>query len=240
MNELEQRVAERTRDLETANRDLHSFSYSVSHDLRAPLRSIEGFASALDEECGTVLNQDCRGYLARIRAASQRMGDLIEDMIRLAQISSLEMRSVEVDLSALATAIGADLAAAEPQRQVRLTVAPGVIVHGDPGLLRVLMQNLLANAWKYTARRPQAEIAFGANRLASGEQACFVRDNGAGFDMAFADRLFRPFSRLHSVEDYAGSGIGLATVARIVARHNGRIWAEAEKDKGASFHFVLG
>lgn len=239
MNDLERRVEERTRDLEAANSDLKSFSYSVSHDLRAPLRSIEGFAQALEEECGPILNEDCRGYLERIRPAAQRMGGLIEDMIRLAQISSMELRAVEVDLSALAASIGAELAAREPLRQLRLTVAPGVIVRGDPGLLRAQMQNLLENAWKYTARTAQAEVEFGLMSLPSGEQAYFVRDNGAGFDMAFADRLFRPFSRLHRAEDYAGSGIGLATVARIVARHGGRVWAEAEKGKGATFYFVL-
>lgn len=239
MGELERRVEERTRDLEAANRDLQSFSYSVSHDLRAPLRSIEGFAQALEEECGAMLTADCRGYLTRIRDAAQRMGILIEDMIRLAQITGLEMRTTTVDLSALAAAIGAELAAAQTQRQMRLTIAPGLTVSGDPGLLRVLMQNLLENAWKYSARLPQAEIEFGLMSLPSGERAYFVRDNGAGFDMAFADQLFRPFSRLHHAEDYAGSGIGLATVARIVARHGGRVWAEAEKDKGATFHFVL-
>ena len=240
MDELERRVEDRTRDLEATNRDLQSFSYSVSHDLRAPLRSIDGFAHALDEECGSVLTGNCRVHLERIRVAAQRMGGLIEDMIRLAQISSLEMRTTTVDLSALAASIGTELAATEPQRQLRLTVAPGLIVRGDPGLLRALMQNLMENAWKYTARTPRAEIEFGLMSLPTGEQAYFVRDNGAGFDMAFAERLFRPFSRLHRTEDYAGSGIGLATVARIVTRHGGRVWAEAEKNKGASFHFVLG
>lgn len=239
MGDLERRVEERTHDLEAVNRDLQSFSYSVSHDLRAPLRSIEGFTQALNEECGPILSEDCRGYLERIRAAAQRMSSLIDDMIRLAQISNLEMRTTTVDLTALATGIGADLAAAEPQRQVRLTVAPGLSVRGDPGLLRVLMQNLLANAWKYTARTPQAAIEFGLMQLPSNEPAYFVRDNGVGFDMAFADRLFRPFSRLHHAEDFPGTGIGLATVARIVARHGGRIWAEAEKGKGATFYFVL-
>ena len=239
MGDLERRVDERTRDLEAANRDLQSFSYSVSHDLRAPLRSIEGFANALDEECGAVLNPDCRGYLERIRSASLRMGSLIEDMIRLAQISNLEMRTTTVDLTALAAGIGAELAAAEPQRQVRLTLAQGLAARGDPGLLRVLMQNLLANAWKYSSRSPQAEIEFGLTQLPSNEPAYFVRDNGAGFDMAFADRLFRPFSRLHHADDFPGTGIGLATVARIIARHGGRVWAEAEKGKGATFYFVL-
>ncbi|KAF0162898.1 MAG: bacteriophytochrome (light-regulated signal transduction histidine kinase) [Rhodocyclaceae bacterium] len=239
MDNLERRVDERTRDLEAANRDLQSFSYSVSHDLRAPLRSIEGFAHALDEECGPVLSEDCRGYLERIRDAAQRMGGLIEDMIRLAQISSLEMRTSTVDLTALAAKIGAELAAAEPQRQMRLTVAPGLAARGDPGLLRVLMQNLLTNAWKYSSRSPQAEIEFGLMQLPSNERAYFVRDNGAGFDMAFADRLFRPFSRLHHADDFPGTGIGLATVARIIARHGGRVWAAAEKGKGATFYFVL-
>ena len=240
MDDLERRVDERTRDLEAANRDLQSFSYSVSHDLRAPLRSIEGFAHALDEECGPALSEDCRGYLERIRDAAQRMGGLIEDMIRLAQISNREMLTTEVDLSALAARIGEELAEEQPQRQVRLSVAPSLIARGDPGLLRALMQNLLENAWKYSARTPQAAIEFGAASLASGEQAFFIRDNGAGFDMAFADRLFRPFSRLHRAEDYAGTGIGLATVARIAGRHGGRVWAEAEKGKGATFYFVLG
>ncbi|MCX7154885.1 MAG: GAF domain-containing protein [Rhodocyclales bacterium] len=239
MDDLERRVDERTRDLEVANRDLQSFSYSVSHDLRAPLRSIEGFAQALEEECGPALNEDCRSHLERIRDAAQRMGGLIEDMIRLAQISSLEMRTSTVDLTALAAAIGANLAAAEPQRPVRLKVAPGLVTRGDPGLLRVLMQNLLANAWKYSARAPRAEIEFGLMQLPSNEKAYFVRDNGAGFDMAFADRLFRPFSRLHHADDFPGTGIGLATVARIIARHGGRVWAEAEKGKGATFYFVL-
>lgn len=239
MNELERRVDERTRELEVANHDLQSFSYSVSHDLRAPLRTIEGFAQALDEECGAMLSDVCRGYLERIRGAAQRMGVLIEDMIRLAQISNLEMRATDVDLSALAAAIGAELAAGEPHRQVRLTVAPNLATRGDPGLLRVLMQNLLANAWKYSARTPQAEIEFGLMHLASNGRAYFVRDNGAGFDMRFVDRLFRPFSRLHHAEDFPGSGIGLATVARIVGRHRGRVWAEAEKGKGATFYFVL-
>jgi signal transduction histidine kinase len=239
MDDLERRVDERTRDLEAANRDLQSFSYSVSHDLRAPLRSIEGFAQALNEECGPLLSEDCGGYLERIRGAAQHMDGLIEDMIRLAQISNLEMRTTTIDLTALAAGIGADLAAAEPQRQVRLTVAPGLSVRGDPGLLRVLVQNLLANAWKYSSRTPHAEIEFGLMQLPSNEMAHFVRDNGAGFNMAYADRLFRPFSRLHHADAFPGTGIGLATVARIVARHGGRVWAEAKKGKGATFYFVL-
>ena len=239
MQGLEQRVVERTAELEQANRELQSFSYSVSHDLRAPLRSIDGFAHALDEECGGLLGAECRDYLARIRAAAQRMAALIEDMIRLARISEQEMEAVDVDLSALAREIGAELAAAAPERQAMLAVGPGLVAHGDPGLLHALMQNLLENAWKYSARVPMAEIEFGATTLHGGGRAYFVRDNGAGFDMAFADRLFRPFSRLHRAEEYAGTGIGLATVARIAARHGGRVWADSEKGKGATFYFTL-
>jgi signal transduction histidine kinase len=240
MDELERRVEERTAELEQVNREMKTFSYSISHDLRAPLRAIDGFAEALEEECGTALTPPCQEHLARIRAAAQRMSSLIEDMIRLARISETEIRAVHVDLSALAATIGAELAAAHPGRELRLTVAPGLGTRGDPGLLRALLQNLLENAWKFTARSEQAEVEFGAAQLASGERAYYVRDNGAGFDMQFAERLFRPFSRLHRSEDYAGTGIGLATVARIVSRHGGRVWASGEKGRGASFHFVLG
>ncbi len=240
MLQLEQRVAERTAELEQVNRELEAFSYSISHDLRAPLRAIDGFAQALDEECGERLDTKCRDYLARIRGAHQRMSRLIDDMIELARISHSEMVLTEIDLSALATEIGAEQAAAEPSRVVKLTVAPDMTVRADPVLLRVLVQNLLENAWKYTAHTRQPEVEFGHTRLPSGEHAYFVRDNGAGFDMAFADRLFRPFGRLHRAEDYPGTGIGLATVARIASRHGGRVWGEGEKGRGATFHFVLG
>lgn len=238
--ELEQRVAERTVELQQANDELKTFSYSISHDLRAPLRAIDGFCQVLDEECGTRLTDECRDYLARTHDAAQRMGELIDDMIELARISHREMAVSDVDLSALATAIGAELAAAEPLRPVHLSVAPGLTVRGDPLLLRLLLQNLLDNAWKYTRRTPQAEIGFGREPLPSGEDVYYVRDNGVGFDMAFADRLFRPFSRLHRADEYPGSGIGLATVARIVTRHHGRVWAEAAPGRGATFRFVLG
>lgn len=239
MQGLERRVVERTAELEQANRELNAFGYSLSHDLRAPLRSIDGFALALHEECGPGLSEECRSFLDRIRAAAQRMSALIDDMIRLAQISNQEMQSVEIDLSAVAVEIGAELAAAQPSRRVRLAVAPGLTVCGDHGLLRALMQNLLENAWKYTGRIAEAEVEVGTTTLPSGERAFYVRDNGAGFDMALAERLFRPFSRLHRAEEYAGSGIGLATVARIATRHGGRVWAEAEKGRGATFYFTL-
>jgi signal transduction histidine kinase len=240
MGGLERRVVERTAELEQANRELKAFGYSLSHDLRAPLRSIDGFALALDEECGDALNEECRNHLGRIRAAAQRMSVLIDDMIRLAQITNQEMQTVEVDLSAAAVEIGTALAAAQPSRRVRLAVASGLVARGDRGLLHALMQNLLENAWKYTGRVPEAAVEVGATSLPSGERAYYVRDNGAGFDMAFAERLFLPFSRLHRAEEFAGTGIGLATVARIASRHGGRVWAEAEKDRGATFFFVLG
>ncbi len=239
MQGLERRVVERTAELEQANRELNAFGYSLSHDLRAPLRSIDGFALALHEECGPGLSEECRSFLDRIRAAAQRMSVLIDDMIRLAQISNQEMQSAEVDLSALVVEIGAELAAAQPSRKVHLAVAPGLVARGDRGLLNALIQNLLENAWKYTSRIAEAVVEFGTISLPSGERAYFVRDNGAGFDIALAERLFRPFSRLHRAEEYAGSGIGLATVARIVTRHGGRVWAEAEKGRGATFYFTL-
>lgn len=240
MGDLERRVGERTAELEQVNRELEAFSYSISHDLRAPLRAIDGFAEALDEECGELLNPACKDYLARIRGAAQRMGDLIDDMIDLARISHTEITTAAVDLSALAAEVGAELAEAEPSRSVHLTVAPGLVAQGDPVLLRGLLQNLFENAWKYTAHVSPPQVEFGQTRLPWGEPAFFVRDNGAGFDMAFADRLFRPFSRLHRAEEYPGTGIGLATVARIASRHGGRVWAEGAKGRGATFYFVLG
>ena len=237
--ELERRVRERTTELERANRELEAFSYSISHDLRAPLRSMDGFAQVLDEDYGALLDAAGKEHLGRIRKAAQRMGLLIDDIIDLARLSQSEMNVRDVDLSALAAEIAAELASAQPDREVKLRIAPGLAARGDRSLLRIFMQNLLENAWKYTSKRADAEVEFGCVQLPSGEAAYFVRDNGAGFDMAFADRLFRPFTRLHRVEDFTGTGIGLATVARIAERHGGRVWAEAEKGKGATFYFTL-
>ncbi len=237
--ELEARVAERTADLAQANRELEAFSYSASHDLRAPLRSMAGFAEVLHEDYGDRLDEEGRAHLTRIRRAAIRMGQLIDDLLELARISRTEPGKTLVNLSELAREILAEVTAADPARSVKVTVQDNLAAVGDPTLLRVALQNLLENAWKYTGQRPEAVIEFGMQTGAEGQASFYVRDNGSGFDMAHAERLFQPFVRLHSGEDYPGTGIGLATVARVVERHNGRIWAEAEKGRGAAFFFTL-
>jgi signal transduction histidine kinase len=236
--QLELRVEERTAELGAANRELESFAYSVSHDLRAPLRAIDGFTQALVEDYGDKLDQRAFDYCGRVRKAAGRMGQLIDDLLVLSRITRAEMRFEDVNLSALATDILALLHEREPERQVRTHVQAGLRARGDVGLLRILLENLLDNAWKYTNKIEQADIEVGA-RWENNRQVFFVRDNGAGFDMAFAGKLFAPFQRLHSAQDYAGTGIGLATVQRIVARHGGRVSATAQVNQGAIFEFVL-
>ena len=238
--ELDRRVRDRTAELASANRELESFAYSVSHDLRAPLRGIDGFSLLAIEEYGDRLGEQGRGYLERVRAAAQRMGLLIDDILELSRVARQEMRQERVDLGRLASELLDELRRADAQRSVEVAIMPECIATGDSRLLRVLLQNLLENAWKYTAHQPAARIEFGGETLATGETAYFVRDNGAGFDMQYAGRLFTPFQRLHSPKEYPGSGVGLATVARIVHRHGGRVWAEAEPKKGATFRFTLG
>ena len=238
--DLDQRVKERTADLTTANRELESFAYSISHDLRAPLRGIDGFSHLLAEEYGDKLDAQGCGYLERVRAAAQRMGSLIDDILELSRVSRLAMRREKVDLGNLATELLDEMRQTHPNRRVEGAIAPGCETDGDPRLLRVLMQNLLENAWKYTARQAHARIEFGRERLDTGETAFFVRDNGVGFDMKYADRLFTPFQRLHKPEEFAGSGIGLATVARIVHRHGGRVWVESVTGHGTTLRFVVG
>jgi PAS domain S-box-containing protein len=229
--DLERRVQERTRDLE-------SFSYSVSHDLRAPLRGINGYAKLMKERCHGCQDEQARDYLERIIKSSLRMGDLIDDMLRLSQIGRSALTFEEVDLSRLAREVLAELAERAPERRLDAQVEDGVVVRGDPQLLRILLENLLGNAWKFTARRDMAQIALGW-REAGGERVIHVRDNGAGFDPRYAERLFGAFQRLHRAEDFEGTGIGLAIVHRIVGLHEGRIWAEAEPERGATFHFTL-
>jgi len=236
--ELEERVAKRTAELANANRELESFAYSVSHDLRAPLRGIDGFSHLLDEEYGDKLDEQGRGYLKRVRGAAQRMGHLIDDILELSRVTRQEMRRVPVDLSQLAAELIEERGRAEPGRRVSVSLAPQCTALGDPQLLRVMMQNLVENAWKYSSRNPDARIEFG-RETADGETVIFMRDNGVGFDMKYADRLFTPFQRLHRPEDFEGTGIGLATVARIVHRHGGRIWAESAPGKGATFRLTL-
>lgn len=236
---LEQRVEERTRELQTLNRELESFSYTVSHDLRTPLRAINGFSHALREDCGGGLDEQCRAYLGHIHDATMRMSDLIDGLLGLTRVVRGEMHLEQVDLSALAHDLVRTLADAEPGRVVDLHIGPDLGATGDPNLLRPLLQNLLGNAWKFTARREHARIAFDRERR-DGRAVFFVRDNGAGFDMRHAHKLFEPFTRLHRQGEYEGTGIGLATVRRIVQRHGGAIWAEGEVGVGATFYFTLG
>lgn len=237
---LEARVAERTAELELANRELEAFSYSVSHDLRAPLRSMAGFADALHEDYGRVLDETGRSHLERIRKAAVRMGLMIDELLDFARVARMEVRKSSANLSRLAQDILDELTLACPGRSVKIDIQEGLTASADPVLLRLALQNLLENAWKYTSRRVDAEIVVGAGKMPDGKRTYFVRDNGAGFDMEHAARLFQPFVRLHSSEDFPGTGIGLATVARIIQRHGGQVWAEAEKDKGATFFFTLG
>jgi two-component system sensor histidine kinase/response regulator len=237
--ELAETRAGLVRELEHKNQELESFSYAVSHDLRAPLRRIEAFSRAVLESQHERLDADGRRFFDRIREASRQMSQLIDDVLHLSKVSRAELRQQEVDLSALATAILERLREAEPDRVVETRIRPGVVVSGDGQLLRIALTNLLENAWKFTARQPEASIEFGLSSVA-GERTYFVRDNGAGFDMAHADRLFGPFQRLHLGTEFPGSGIGLATVRRIVHRMGGRVWAEGLVGRGATFHFTLG
>jgi signal transduction histidine kinase len=237
--ELEQRVEERTAELESANRELAAFTYSVSHDLRAPLRAVHGFSHLLDRELEQGLSAQGKHYLERIRNGVERMGSLIDDLLRLSQISQRAMNPARVDLSALGALVAQELQASDPVRQVTWSIAPGMQAWGDQGLLRIVLENLLGNAWKYTGKRDHARIEMVCD--ATGERPAFcIRDNGVGFDMQYGERLFEAFQRLHHVEEFPGTGIGLATVARIIHRHGGSIWATALVGEGASFFFTLG
>jgi light-regulated signal transduction histidine kinase (bacteriophytochrome) len=237
--ELAETRAELVRDLEHKNRELESFSYAVSHDLRAPLRRIASFSRAVLETQGDRLDDAGRKYLTRVREASQHMSQLIDDVFYLSRVTRAEIREQEVDLSELATIILNRFRDAEPARRVEVKIRPGVVVEGDARLLRIALENLLENAWKFTGREPEPRIEFGVSHI-SGEPTYFVRDNGAGFDMTYAGRLFGPFQRLHPQHEFPGSGIGLATVQRIIHRHGGRVWAEGLVGQGATFHFTLG
>lgn len=225
------------RELEHKNRELESFSYAVSHDLRAPLRRVDGFARALTERRSA--DPTSNRFLGNIRESIRQMGQLIDDVLHLSKVTSAELRSQEVDLSALADLALTQLREGDPTRQVTVRVRPGVTVKGDGRLLRLALENLLQNAWKFTGKREAAVIEFGAGQR-DGELAYYVRDNGVGFDMGYAGRLFGPFQRLHRAGEFPGSGIGLATAQRVIHRHGGRIWAEARPDEGATFLFTLG
>ena len=227
------------RELEGANRELEAFSYSVSHDLRAPLRTIDGFSQILQEDYADRLDEEGADYLARVRAASEHMAGLIDDLLDLSRVGRRPLRRERVDLSALATGIIEDLRMAEPGRTVEFAAEENVVAWADLGLMKVTLENLLGNAWKFTAREPEARIEFGVGEE-GGRTVYFVRDNGAGFDPAYADKLFGAFQRLHGQEEFEGTGIGLATVARIVHRHGGRVWADGRVGEGATFYFTLG
>jgi len=237
-NRAEKRVVDRTFQLESANKELDAFAYSVSHDLRAPLRSIDGFSQALLQGYPDKLDEQGKHHLQRIISGTQRMGELMDDLLKLSGIIRSEMKLEIVNLSTLAQSIATGLQKAEPERQVEFVIMPGLSAKGDMGLLRLVLENLLGNAWKYTGKHPQARIEFGSTQV-DGKQVFLVRDDGAGFDMTYADKILAPFQRLHSVSEFPGTGIGLATVQRIVNRHGGRVWAEGEIEKGATFYFTL-
>lgn len=235
---LEQRVEERSAQLLAVNRELDAFAYSVSHDLRAPLRALDGFSQALEEDCAPSLDDTGRDYLRRIRKGCDRMGRLVEDLLQLSRLSRRELQRQPLDLSAMALEVAEELQAAAPARPVHVEIEPGLRAEGDPTLVRAILDNLMGNAFKFTATRPDPRVSVG-RAWVEGRAAFFVRDNGVGFDMMHADKLFGAFQRFHDSEAFEGTGIGLATVQRAVQRHGGRVWAESAPGTGATFRFTL-
>ena len=231
-------VEKKTHQLQVYVNELEAFAYSVSHDLRAPLRSIDGFSQMLIEDYNDKLDDEGKDYLQRVRSASQHMAELIDDLLNLSRVTRCDMGSTNVDLSALAQTIAAEFKQKEPERDVQFTIAPGLVVRGDANLLRIALENLLGNAWKFSSGREHARIEMGYARN-NGRSAYYVRDNGAGFNMDYTDKLFGVFQRLHSDKEFEGTGIGLATVQRIISRHGGTIWAEGAVGRGATFYFRL-
>jgi len=237
-DDLERRVLERTTQLESANRELEAFAYSVSHDLRAPLRAIDGFSQELLQNYSAKLDEQGQHYLRRVRAGTQRMGQLIDDLLKLSRLTRTEMQSVRVDLTALAETVFAEIREREPGRTVSFVAQPGLSAECDPALIRIVLENLLGNAWKFTSKKSTATITFDRTDVA-GRSAFVLRDDGAGFNMAFAGKLFGAFQRLHSDREFTGTGIGLATIQRVVRRHGGECWAEGAVGRGAAFFFTL-
>jgi PAS domain S-box-containing protein len=231
-------LAARAVELEYANVELEAFNYSVAHDLRKPLTVINGYCQAIMELCGDTLDERCKGYLQEAYEGTLNMNELITDLLDFSRLAHCEIKPESVELSAMAKEITAELRLADPKRQVTFVIAEGVSAEGDPALLRVVMENLFGNAWKYTGKREMSIIEFGVTEI-EGEQTCFVRDNGTGFDMAYAEKLFIPFQRLPGTDEFKGHGIGLATVERVIRRHGGRVWAEGDPGKGATFYFTL-
>jgi signal transduction histidine kinase len=236
--ELEAKVKERTAALVAANKELQSFSYSVSHDLRAPLRSIDGFSLALIEDYADQIDEDGKQILDRIRTASQRMGQLIDDLLMLAKVTRSDMLIERVNLTQIAQEIAATLKRFESEREVDFVIQNNLETQGDPHLLRVVLENLIGNSWKFTSHHDSARIEFGS-REENNERVFFIIDDGAGFDAVYKGKLFKPFQRLHKPRDFEGTGIGLATVKRIIERHGGRIWADGEVERGARIYFAL-
>lgn len=236
-DELENRVRERTTQLEAANRELEQFSDAVAHDLRSPIRTLQGYGAILAAECTDGLSEECRHMIRRIPPAASKMSALVEDLMRLSRVNRASLRRERVDISAIARDVVFELQRSEPERVVAVTIAPGMVAQCDAALLTIALENLLSNAWKFTAQRPDAAIECG--KISGAGSGFFVRDNGAGFDMKLAPQLFTAFNRLHSQDEFPGTGIGLATVKRIIDRHGGRIWAEAQVNRGATFFFSL-
>jgi light-regulated signal transduction histidine kinase (bacteriophytochrome) len=236
---LNQGLCQAIAELKAVNHELESFSYSVSHDLRAPLRSIDGFSQALLEDCHEQLDATGQNYLQRIRAATQRMGKLIDDLLSLSRVIRSDVHIESVNLSRLASNICTEFQQTKPDQQLEFVIQPGLLVKGDERLLQVVLENLLNNAVKFTSKHSQAKIELGAITQEDGSLVYFVRDDGVGFDMKYADKLFSPFQRLHGMQEFQGNGIGLATVQRIVRRHSGQIWAEGAIEGGATFYFTL-
>lgn len=235
----ERQILQHSAQLEAANEELDAFAYSVSHDLRSPLRALDGFSQALVEDCADDLNDEGRDYLDRISKAAQRMGNLIDDLLTLSRLTRSQMQIQVVNLSTIADEILQELSNHDPERKVSTHVTPNLTARGDPTLLRVVLDNLLRNAWKFTSKQDRAEIEFGTEEKDGGSNF-FVRDDGVGFNMEYVDKLFGAFQRLHSTAEFEGTGIGLATVARLVHRHGGKVWAEGVEGQGATLHFTLG
>ena len=236
--ELEQRVQQRTRQLESANKELEAFTYSVSHDLRAPLRGIDGFSLALLEDFADQLPPEAQHYLHRVRSAAQHMGHLTDDLLRLSRLSRTELRRIQVDLSLMVEEIVAELSSTQPNRETEFIIVPDLVVTADQNLMRLVLENVLQNAWKFSAPRAITRIELGCRQDES-EMVYFIRDHGVGFDMCYAHKLFDAFQRLHDPKVFKGTGIGLAIVQRIVRRHGGRIWAESAVEQGTTIYFTL-
>jgi signal transduction histidine kinase len=235
---LEKRVAKRTKQLEIANKELEAFAYSIAHDLRTPLRGINGFSQILLEEYQDKVDEQGKVYLHRVRAASQRMAQVIDDILALSRLIHAEMKIERLNLSQIAQEIAKNLSKLQPERNVVFKIQEGIVVHGDEHLLRIVLENMFENAWKFTSKHPTGNIEFGIHEE-NKKMVYFVRDDGAGFEMKYVHKLFGPFQRLHSIEEFPGTGIGLATIQGIIQRHGGKVWAEGEVEKGATFYFTI-